>query len=294
MVAVKIQYPGIARTIDADFRNLSALLLPMRLGKDWDSVKAQFGEIHRMLNQEVDYLSEAESMRLARELFRPDDGIVVPHCYPEYSGKRVITTEYLQGLHLPEYLAANPAQSSRNAFGTMIYRAWFRMYFADMPYADPHPGNYLFLDDGRLGFIDFGCVQHYNAEERELAQMAEKMSYEDPSLIREMVWHACGVSADDPQLAEYMRMMEESRAWMMAPVERPGPYDFGDPKHFQRGIDWFGGVLRRGPVRAHPMYVYWNRSVFGLMALMYRLRAQVDVYTLVSEERPGGFPRQRG
>ena len=81
-VAVKIQYPGIARTIDADFRNLSALMLPMRLGKDWESVKAQFEEVRSMLNQEVDYRQAAASTRLARELFRPEDGIVVPRVYP--------------------------------------------------------------------------------------------------------------------------------------------------------------------------------------------------------------------
>ena len=70
-VAVKIQYPGIARTIDADFRNLSALVLPLRLGKAWESQKAQFEEIRRMLHQEVDYLQEAESQRLAGELSGP-------------------------------------------------------------------------------------------------------------------------------------------------------------------------------------------------------------------------------
>jgi predicted unusual protein kinase regulating ubiquinone biosynthesis (AarF/ABC1/UbiB family) len=171
-VAVKIQYPGIARTIDADFRNLSALLLPMRLGKDWESVKAQFSEIRRMLNQEVDYIHEAESLRVARELFRPDDGIVVPRSYPEYCGKRVLTTDYLEGLHLPEYLATNPTQASRNAFGTKMYVAWFRMYFAFMTHGDPHPGNYLFLGDGRLGLLDFGCVRYYNAEEREILRLA--------------------------------------------------------------------------------------------------------------------------
>src|ERR1035437_7067814 len=165
-VAVKIQYPGIARTIDADFRNLSALLVPLRLGKDWDSLKAQFEEVRRILNQEVDYLQEAESQRLARELFRPEDGIFVPRVYPEYSGKRVLTTDYVQGLHLPDYLATNPTQASRNAFGTKIYIAWMRMYYAFMTYADPHPGNYLFLSDGRLGLIDFGCVQHYGERSR--------------------------------------------------------------------------------------------------------------------------------
>ena len=76
-----------------------------------------------MLNQEVDYLQEAESTRLARNLFRMDDGIVVPRVYPEYSGTRVLTTDYIQGLHLPEYLAANPSQESHNDFGTKIYVA---------------------------------------------------------------------------------------------------------------------------------------------------------------------------
>src|ERR1019366_7300828 len=173
-VAVKIQYPGIARTIDADFRNLSALLLPLRLGKDWESVKAQFEEVRRMLHQEVDYVQEAESMRLARELFRPEDGIVVPRFHPEYSGKRVLTTDYVEGLHLPDYLATNPTQASRNGFGTKLYVAWLRMYYAFMSYADPHPGNYLFLSDGRLGLIDFGCVQRYSPDEREILRLAEK------------------------------------------------------------------------------------------------------------------------
>ena len=286
-VAVKIQYPGIARTIDADFRNLSALVLPLRLGKDWESVKAQFEEVRRMLNQEVDYLQEAESQGLARELFRPEDGIVVPRVYPEYSGKRVLTTDYLQGLHLQDYLATNPTQASRNAFGTKIYISWMRMYYAFMPYVDPHPGNYLFLSDGSLGLIDFGCVQHYGPEERELVRMADKMAYEDPSIIREVVQRACGITGTDPELEGYVRMMEESLDWMMEPVRQPGAFDFGDEAHFQRGVDWFTRVVRKRHLRAHPMYVYWNRTVFGFKALLYRLRAQVDVHAVVREERPG-------
>jgi aarF domain-containing kinase len=286
-VAVKIQYPGIARTIDADFRNLSALVLPLRLGKAWESQKAQFEEIRRMLNQEVDYLQEAESQRLAGELFRPEDGIVVPRVYPEYSGKRVLTTDYVEGLHLADYLATNPTQASRNAFGTKIYVAWMRMYYAFMTYGDPHPGNYLFLSDGRLGLIDFGCVQHYGPEERELVRLADKMAYEDPSIIREVVQRACGVAGDDPELDDYVRMMEESLNWMMEPVRQPGAFDFGDEAHFQRGVDWFTRVLRKRQVRAHPMYVYWNRSVFGFKALLFRLRAQVDVHAIVRQERPG-------
>jgi aarF domain-containing kinase len=284
-VAVKIQYPGIARTIDADFRNLSALLLPLRLGKDWESAKAQFEEVRRMLHQEVDYLQEAESTRMARELFRPEDGIVVPRVYKEYSGKRVLTTDYLSGLHLNDYLATNPTQASRNAFGTKMYRAWMRMYYSFVPYADPHPGNYLFLSDGRLGLLDFGCVQHYGPEEREIVRLADRMTFEDSSLMPEVVRLVCGVSGDDPELPEYLRMMKESRDWMMEPMEQPGPFDFGDKAHFQRGLDWFSRAVSKRTTRSNPMYVYWNRSVFGLKALLLRLRAQVDVHEIVRQER---------
>jgi predicted unusual protein kinase regulating ubiquinone biosynthesis (AarF/ABC1/UbiB family) len=286
-VAVKIQYPGIARTIDADFRNLSALLIPLRLGKDWESVKAQFEEVRRMLNQEVDYSQEAESQRQAGELFRAEDGIIVPRVYSEYSGKRVLTTEYIRGMHLTEYLATDPTQESRNAFGTKIYIAWMRMYYAFMTYGDPHPGNYIFLNDGRLGLIDFGCVQHYGPEERELVRLADKMAYEDPSLVPEVVRRACGLAANDPELEEYSQVMRESLDWMMEPVRLPGAFDFGDVKHFERGVDWFTRVSRKKLFRANPIYVYWNRSVFGWKAMLYRLRAQVDVHAVVRQERHG-------
>jgi hypothetical protein len=117
------------------------------------------------------------------------------------------------------------------------------------------------------------------------------MSYEDPSITPEVVRHACGVGPDDPELPDYVRMMDESREWMMEPLRQPGPFDFGDGAHFQRGMDWFARVMRARQVRAHPMYVYWNRSVFGLMALLFRLGAQVDIHVLVSQERPGGLGR---
>jgi aarF domain-containing kinase len=284
-VAVKIQYPGIARTIDADFRNLSALLLPLRLGKDWQSVKMQFEEVRRMLNQEVDYFQEAESQRQAGDLFRAEDGIVVPRVYSEYSGKRVLTTEYIPGLHLQEYLATNPSQESRNTFGTKIYVAWTRMYYAFMTYGDPHPGNYIFLNDGRLGLIDFGCVQHYGSDERELTRLADRMAYEDSSILPEVVRRACGLAANDPELEEYSQLMRESLDWMMEPVRQPGAFDFGDAKHFERGVDWFSRVSRKRLFRANPMYVYWNRSVFGWKAMLYRLRAQVDVHAVIRQER---------
>jgi len=283
-VAVKIQYPGIARTIDADFRNLNSMLFPLRLSSDWEYVKAQFAEVRRMLNQEVDYRQEAESMRKASALFQPEDGVVIPRVFDEYSGARVLTTEYLKGSHLKEFLAGDPPQALRNQFGTALYRAQFRMYFAYMNYADPHAGNYVFLDDGRLGLLDFGCVQHYTAEERELLAVSEELIGGDEAAFPRLLELASGVRAGDRGSERYLEMTRRSYDWMMEPMHATGPFDFGDGGHLERGFAWFSEMVRDRMLRGHPTYVYFNRCVFGVKALLYRLRAQVDVRSLHDQE----------
>jgi aarF domain-containing kinase len=282
-VAVKIQYPGIARTIDADFRNLAALLFPLRLGRGWESIQASFEEIRSMLRQEVDYEREADNLRQVAALFHPEDGIVVPRVYPEYSTQRVLTTAYLPGLHLKDFLATDPSQESRNAFGTKLYTVSYRTYYGSLNYGDPHSGNFLFMNDGRLGLLDFGCIRHYGAEERELVELTEQLvdSWDVfPEFLRR------GAQAGEADLAnpEYVGLVREGCAWVLEPLDR-SPFDFGDGRHLKAGIDWISRfVVKRYP-QGHPMYLYWDRSLIGLRALLYRLRAQVDVRAVMTQER---------
>jgi len=283
-VAVKIQYPGIARTIEADFRNLGALLFPARLGRDWEYLSRQFEDVHRMLQQETDYEREVESLRRARALFKPSEGIVVPQVYAEYSTQRVLTMEHIPGVHLDDFLATNPSQELRNQFGTKMYLSIFRMYYARTNYADPHSGNYIFMSDRRLGLIDFGCVQDYGEEECELIRLSEKSMAGDPSVLREVFRRGANMNDEDFANEEHVALMKESHNWMCEPLRKEGPFDFGNLEHLQRGIHWFVGLTRKRYTRSHPMYIYFNRSVFGLRALLYRLRAQVDVRELHSQE----------
>ena len=283
-VAVKIQYPGIARTIEADFRNIGVLLFPARLGRDWEYLSRQFEDVHRMLQQETDYEREAESLRRARDLFKPEEGIVVPQVYKEYSTKRVLTMEYIPGVHLDDFLATNPSQELRNQFGTKMYLANFRMYYARMNHADPHSGNYLFMSDHRLGLLDFGCVQNYGEEECELIRLSEKSMTGDPGVLREVFRRGANMNDEDFANEEHVALMKESHSWMCEPLQKEGPFDFGNLEHLQRGINWFVGLTRKRYTRSHPMYIYFNRTVFGLRALLYRMRAQVDVRELHSQE----------
>jgi predicted unusual protein kinase regulating ubiquinone biosynthesis (AarF/ABC1/UbiB family) len=165
-----------------------------------------------------------------------------------------------------------------------MYQAHFRMYYAYMNYADPHPGNYLFLNDGRLGLIDFGCVQYYGSEEREILRLSERLINEDDSVIPELLGIVSGITTSDPEYGAYRRMLEESRNWMMEPIRAKGDFDFGNEGHLKGGFDWFSSSVGRHQVRGHPTYVYFHRCVFGLKAMLYRLRAQVDVGALHGSE----------
>src|SRR6185436_10007378 len=151
-VAVKIQYPGIARTIREDLDNLLLFMLPSRLSADWENAREQFDDLRASLERESDYEQEAAMQAKVCALFREDDDIVVPRVFPEHSTARVLTMDYLEGKTLDDFVATNPSQALRNEFARKILRAWYRMLYAGrLFYADIHPGNFLFLDDGRLG-----------------------------------------------------------------------------------------------------------------------------------------------
>lgn len=282
-VAVKIQYPGIGRAVEADLRNFMALMFPMRLTRIWESVRGQFEAIQQMFHQEVDYVREAQHMRDARPLFTPEDGIVIPQVFEQYSTSRVLTTEFIPGVHLRDFLASNPPQSSRDAFGAKIALAWQRMCFAFQNYGDPHSGNYVFMDDGRLGLLDFGCIQHFTPEEREQFVRTDTF-VEDPSKLPEVL--RAGGFATEADLAneDYMKLIGELWAWNLAPVRYDGAFDFGDEGFFKKGIELTRDVAVKGYNTAAPMYVYLSRSTFGVGALLLQLKARIDVRALHRRE----------
>jgi predicted unusual protein kinase regulating ubiquinone biosynthesis (AarF/ABC1/UbiB family) len=285
-VAVKIQYPGIGRAMQADMRNLMALVFPMRLTRSGESVRAQCEAMREMLAQETDYVREAENTREARELFTPADGIVVPRVFAEYSSSRVLTTEFIPGRRLHEFLASNPSQELRDAFGTKLSLAWFRMrYAANAGYSDPHSGNYIFMDDGRLGVLDFGCIQRLAPDELRIAEYAD--AYCDRRMTLEELLHACGDAAADIASADYMEPLRRHHAWLTEPVFHDGPFDFGDTGFFKAGIESLKEVVEKR-YEAPAMYLYSFRAIFGLRVLSWRLKCRVDIGALWRQERKTG------
>jgi predicted unusual protein kinase regulating ubiquinone biosynthesis (AarF/ABC1/UbiB family) len=283
-VAVKIQYPNIAKTIRDDMANLKSLIAPMRLSGDWDNLMAQFDGVRRMLDLEVDYEAEARNMNLAGQAFEAADEVVVPGVIEELSTKRVLTMEYVDGVHLDRFLAGNPKQALRDRHGHQIALSCFRLsYGFHLLYADPHPGNYFFMPDGRLGLVDFGCCHHYTDDDIDYMTEIELALNDSPDAMRRALIRSADLAPQDCD-PEHLRFLERYCDWIWEPILHEGPFDFGDEDYFRRGLDFYGEAIRRRYVRSLPVNTWLAKSFFGLRAILTRLRARVDLGAIVAAE----------
>jgi aarF domain-containing kinase len=287
-VAVKIQYPAIGRSIRSDFRNLSAFLLPLRLGRGWEPVKAQLEEVERVIEQETDYEREAEWQRRARSLLHEDDLILVPRVYDELSTRRVLTMEYLEGVHIHDFLAGNPTQELRDHFGSLIVQAGCRLHYAGrLLYADPHPGNYLFRADGRLGWLDFGCVRPYTDREWECNRLADQaiQSRDEGDTVRSLRANL-GLAEGETIDPEILALNVAYSRCIWRPYWHEGAFDFSDPVYLREGVDLILALGRaRIPSPWLPMSAFITRWYLGMTAMLYRLRARVEVRAINLRER---------
>jgi len=163
-VAVKVQYPGIDKAIRNDLKSIN--LFGSMMGPLASKIHAKEGleEITEVFLSELDYTREAEMADLFRRMHEDDPDIVIPRVYQSLSTQRVLTSEMLDGQGYSEFIASAD-QEARNRTGLAIWRFMFRSLLKyGYLYADPHPGNYRFLEDGRVGFLDFGCVKKLSPE----------------------------------------------------------------------------------------------------------------------------------
>jgi predicted unusual protein kinase regulating ubiquinone biosynthesis (AarF/ABC1/UbiB family) len=288
-VAVKIQYPGIARTIRADLRNLRLLLQPLALGKDWQNTLDKLDDIEQMLLMETDYEQEARFSRQMRSLFAPDDGIVVPRVFDEYTTTRVLTTQYLPGCHLERFLSSNPGQAERDHFTTLLTIATMRAYYRLHWFmADPHPGNFIFMPDGRLGLIDFGCTRAMTDDQWSRIQELEEAHHKgDAERFDQVIARASLYDSPEAMGADQLTAVRRNVLWNMEPWLKDGLFDFGDREFFRRGIDSIMELTRKRYTRGCPLYLWSTRFVLGGRAVCYRMRGRCDFRKIFRQESAG-------
>ena len=155
-VAVKIQYPGVGRALISDFDQLSRfarLFSALMPGLD---AKPLLAELRDRVAEELDYRLEAASQEAFAVAYAGDPDFSVPHVVA--ASDHVLVSEWMDGIPLAAIIAGGTA-AERNRAGTMIIRFLFSgPARVGLLHADPHPGNFRLLGDGRLGVLDFGAV----------------------------------------------------------------------------------------------------------------------------------------
>jgi predicted unusual protein kinase regulating ubiquinone biosynthesis (AarF/ABC1/UbiB family) len=157
-VAVKVQYPGVAEAVRADMQNLGLILrLVKRIAPGMDP-QAIGEEIRSRIHEELDYELEAQNQRTLARIFRGHPFIVIPDVITSLSHERVMISEYVHGIGFEELKTYS--QADRDRIGEMIFRFYFGCLYRHGQFSgDPHPGNSMLLEDGRMAFIDFGLFK---------------------------------------------------------------------------------------------------------------------------------------
>jgi predicted unusual protein kinase regulating ubiquinone biosynthesis (AarF/ABC1/UbiB family) len=162
-VAVKVQYPGVAAAVRADMQNLGVILRLMKSVFPGLDVSAMGAEIRERIHEELDYELEAQNQKTLARVFRGHPFIVIPDVVTSLSREKVVVSEFVSGRGFEE-LKQLP-QDERDRIGEIIFRFYFGCMYRHRQFSgDPHPGNSLLLDDGRMAFLDFGLFKRIPSE----------------------------------------------------------------------------------------------------------------------------------
>lgn len=186
-VAVKVQYPGVAQAVRADLQNLGLIMrLIKRLAPGIDA-KGVAEEVRLRIDEELDYELEAQNQRSLARIFRGHPFIVVPDVVTRLSRERVIVQEFVHGTGFEE-LKARP-QAERDRIGEIVFRFFMGCLYRHHQFSgDPHPGNFLLLDDGRVAFLDFGLYKRMSPEAVEFELACQRAVVEDdPVRLHELL-----------------------------------------------------------------------------------------------------------
>lgn len=163
-VVVKVLHDGVDESVEADLLAIRAFIASARTlgGRSRAEMDGVYEEVRERLMEELDYLQEAANIHSFRQAFGDDDPRVrIPRQHNALCTERVLVLDRLPGRPLRAFLA-DSTEEQRQAAGVNLAGLFFSMAFKHrMLHADPHPGNYLFEDDGRIGLLDFGCVKRF-------------------------------------------------------------------------------------------------------------------------------------
>lgn len=279
-VAIKIQYPGVAESIDSDIAALRKLVGAL-LGLSGRSINMEmvFDEFKEVLYRETDYRIERESMETYRAMLAHDDRFVVPRAFESLSTERVLTMTYERGVSLFEYLETKPSIRERERLAVALLDLYcIELFEEGLVQTDPNPGNFLVRDDGRLVLLDFGAALPYDAAFRKnYVELLRTLNSRDRDRIIEAGLANQFIDARESQ--ETKDHFADLLLLALEPFQAElQPFDFTDADYAKRsrqiGAD-FSRSLRYSPPPKQLLFLH--RKLGGLFNIIKRMEVKMDL-----------------
>jgi predicted unusual protein kinase regulating ubiquinone biosynthesis (AarF/ABC1/UbiB family) len=283
-LAVKIQYPGVAESIKSDLKIVKPIAFRL-LDMNEKELDKYIKEVEGKLIEETDYELEYERSLQISEACKHIPNLAFTKYYKQFTSKRVLTMNWLNGLHLDDFLKTNPSQEVRNKIGQAMWDFYdMQVHELRSVHADPHPGNFLMSADGVLGVIDFGCVKEI-PEDFYLNYFALLVPeiMKNPDSIRFIMEQQQIInSSDSPKTKE---IITDAFVRMTNLLRTPFDYeyfDFGNNQYID-AIYAMGEEVskmdelkksKEGRGSQHALYI--NRTYFGLYSILNVLQAKVQ------------------
>jgi predicted unusual protein kinase regulating ubiquinone biosynthesis (AarF/ABC1/UbiB family) len=284
-VAVKVQYPGIRETIEADLGNAALIKRLLKVAAPRQDVDGLIAELRERIREELDYEREARNQQRFANYFDGHPTIEVPEIIGGLCSERVITSELATGARFAEFMTW--PQEEKDLAAETIYRYTFRSLYEMHSFnGDPHPGNYLFHPGGRVTFLDYGLVKDFTPEE--LAPLIAMVRYlcveDDPEGFRRAMVAAGFLVPDAPiptdQVIEHMGVFydtvrtrgRQTMSGEYASLVARRYFDFGNP------LAAYANIPRS--------YVILQRINLGVFAILGDMAATGDWRALAEEIWP--------
>jgi predicted unusual protein kinase regulating ubiquinone biosynthesis (AarF/ABC1/UbiB family) len=275
-LAVKVQYPGIGRTIDSDMALLRQILRPVIQS---DQLRPMLAEVSARLHEEVDYLQEADNLEWFARRLRIE-GVRIPRWRPELSAGTVLTTTLVPGQPLDRWLESRPDPRAVDRVAQTLQQIFITgLYELHAVHADPNPGNFIIAADLTVGLVDFGCikrldpvfVEHYRRLVRAGFRGNDEEHYEEMAAMGFLPDHL------EPAAMEEIRSVSDTFGRWFGRLASAECFDFSaHPDFIAQGK---AAMARFHHLRRHlninPDFLFLDRTRYGLLRLFEQMRARV-------------------
>jgi predicted unusual protein kinase regulating ubiquinone biosynthesis (AarF/ABC1/UbiB family) len=281
-LAVKIQYPGVAKSISSDL----ALIKP--IAKKMFNIKGEgsdqyFLEVEQKLIEETDYTRELKQSTQMVEDCAHIPNLRFPRYYPELSCKGILTMDWMNGQHLSEWCQKPFSSEQGQNIGQTLWDFYmYQMHVLRRIHADPHPGNFLIDEADNLMVIDFGCLKEIPDDfYGPYFELAKKENLQNPEYFERQLYALEILRPDDsPKEKEFFRSIFHEMLSLFTKPFHTEVFDFSNQEFFDQ-IGELGqkyandsALKEMNGNRGSKHFIYINRTFFGLYNLMFDLKAK--------------------